>query len=55
MIGGNKGSLKEGDINPLTGDKLICRHFEDEDEEEDLDFSESTAREIEVWKITFMD
>ena len=22
MIGGNKGSLKEGDINPLTGDKI---------------------------------
>jgi len=22
MIGGNKGSLKKGDINPLTGDKL---------------------------------
>jgi hypothetical protein len=59
MIGGNKGSLKEGDINPLTGDKLKCKHFEDEDEYEDEDeeacFSESTAREIEVWKITFMD
>jgi len=22
MIGGNESSLKEGDINPLTGDKL---------------------------------
>jgi len=47
MIGGNKGSLKEGDINPLTGDKL-------EDNEQNF-FSRSTAREIEVWKITFMD
>ena len=23
MVGGNEGSLKKGDINPLTGDKLI--------------------------------
>jgi hypothetical protein len=47
MIGGNKGSLKEGDINPLTGDKLL-KEFGDYS-------SKSTAREIEVWKITFMD
>jgi hypothetical protein len=44
MIGGTKDNFKEGDINPLTGDKLneyLC--------------SKSTAREIEVWKITFLD
>ncbi len=35
MIGGSKGTLKQGDINPLTGDKLI-------EEYEDL-FTESTA------------
>jgi len=23
MIGGSKGALKEGDINPLTSDKII--------------------------------
>ncbi len=23
MVGGNEGILKKGDINPLTGDKLI--------------------------------
>ncbi len=23
MVGGNEGCLKKGDINPLTGDKLI--------------------------------
>ena len=47
MIGGNKGSYKEGDINPLTGDKL---------KDDDGDYkSYSTAREIEVWKITFID
>ncbi len=48
MIGGNKGSLKEGDINPLTGDKVLDNghgHY----------YSKSTASEIEVWKITFMD
>jgi hypothetical protein len=38
MIGGNKGSLKEGDINPLTGDKLNGSLR-----------SLSTAKEIEVW------
>ena len=43
MIGGNTDSLKEGDINPLTGDKLKNGK------------SESTASEIEVWKITFME
>ena len=44
MIGGTKGNLKEGDINPLTGDKLDSYHR-----------SYSKAREIEVWKITFLD
>jgi hypothetical protein len=44
MIGGSIGNFKEGDINPLTGDKL----------DRDL-CSYSTAREIEVWKITFLD
>ena len=47
MIGGNKGSLKEGDINPLTGDKLL--------KDGGYYKSKSTAREIEVWKITFID
>ena len=44
MIGGTKGNLKDGDINPLTGDKL-----------DEYLKSKSTAREIEVWKITFLD
>ncbi len=44
MIGGIKGTLKEGDINPLTGDTLDSKLY-----------SNSTAREIEVWKITFLD
>ena len=48
MIGGIESGLKEGDINPLTGDKLL------KDKDGDY-FSKSTAREIEVWKITFMD
>ena len=47
MIGGIESGLKEGDINPLTGDKL-------EDNEQNF-FSRSTAREIEVWKITLLD
>ncbi len=47
MIGGNKGTLKNGDTNPLTGDKLISTGY-------DLN-SESTAREIEVWMITLLD
>jgi hypothetical protein len=44
MIGGTRGNFKEGDINPLTGDEL----------NENLS-SYSTARDIEVWKITFLD
>ena len=44
MIGGSEGALKEGDINPLTSDKI----------DEDLR-SYSTAKEIEVWKITFLE
>ena len=46
MIGGIESGLKEGDINPLTGDKLYGN--------DPFYRSESTAREIEVWKITFM-
>ena len=44
IIGGIESGLKEGDINPLTGEKL----------NENL-YNTSTAREIEVWKITFLD
>ncbi len=45
MIGGTKGTLKEGDINPLTKDKIVKKY---------LNFcSESTAKEIEVWLIKF--
>ena len=44
MIGGTEDNLEEGDINPLTGDKL-----------DEYLKSKSTAREIEVWKITFLD
>jgi hypothetical protein len=47
MIGGNQDYLKEGDINPLTGDRLLKERGEY--------YSKSTAREIEVWKITFME
>ncbi len=46
MIGGSKGALKKGDINPLTSDKII----KDEKRLESC----STAKEIEVWKITFL-
>ena len=47
MIGGSKGALKEGDINPLTSDKIIrVKSFLK---------SSSTAKEIEVWKITFLE
>jgi hypothetical protein len=45
MIEGTKGTLKEGDINPLTKDKIVNRygHF----------CSYSIAKEIEVWLIKF--
>ncbi len=47
MIGGSEGALKEGDINPLTSDKIIrVKSFLK---------SSSTAKEIEVWKITFLE
>ena len=48
MIGGSEGALKEGDINPLTSDIII--KFEDNPLG-----SYSTAKEIEVWKITFLE
>ena len=48
MIGGSKGALKEGDINPLTSDKIIKNEYEHLK-------SCSTAKEIEVWEITFLD
>jgi hypothetical protein len=41
-------NLKKGDINPLTGDKIINRSFNDLE-------SISTAREIEIWMIVFLD
>ena len=47
MIGGSEGALKEGDINPLTSDKIIK-------DKNKLLGSYSTAKEIEVWKITFL-
>ncbi len=47
MIGGSEGALKEGDINPLTSDKNIKN-------EDRFLGSFSTAKEIEVWKITFL-
>ena len=47
MIEGREGALKEGDINPLTSDKITI------DGEKRLG-SYSTAKEIEVWKITFL-
>ena len=47
MIGGSKGALKEGDINPLTSDKIINDNVNLR--------SNSTAKEIEVWKITFLE
>jgi hypothetical protein len=46
MIG--EGALKEGDINPLTSDKII------KGKDGDLG-SYSTAKEIEVWEITFLE
>ena len=48
MIGGSKGALKEGDINPLTSDKIIKNEY-------GFLKSYSTAKEIEVWEITFLD
>jgi hypothetical protein len=47
MIGGSEGALKEGEINPLTSDKIIKN-------ENGCLGSRSTAKEIEVWKITFL-
>ena len=47
MIGGSKGALKEGDINPLTSDKIIKNEYGSLG-------SYSTAKEIEVWKIKFL-
>jgi hypothetical protein len=44
MIGGSKGALKEGDINPLTSDKIDYNLR-----------SYSTAKEIEVWEIAFLE
>ncbi len=38
---------KVGEINPLTGDKLIYRYG--------TCLNESTLKEIEVWEITFLD
>ncbi len=38
------GSLNEGDINPITQDKIIKNKF-------DFLLSKSTAKEIEVWLI----
>jgi len=46
MIGGTKGTLKKGDINPLTKDKIINNGWGSY-------YSESTAKEIEVWLIKF--
>ena len=43
MIGGSEGTFKNGDINPLTSDKI---------DEDHIKFS--TAKEIEVWEITFL-
>jgi hypothetical protein len=48
MIGGSEGALKEGDINPLTSDKIIKSKYGGL-------YSFSTAKEIEVWKITFLE
>ncbi len=45
MIGGTNGTLKEGDINPLTKDKIEKSYINF--------YSESTAKEIEVWLIKF--
>jgi hypothetical protein len=45
MIEGTKGTLKKGDINPLTKDKILTKWGEF--------YSESTAKEIEVWLIKF--
>ncbi len=44
MIGGSEGALKEGDINPLTSDKIDYNLR-----------SYSTAKEIEVWEIAFLE
>ena len=46
MIGGTKGTLKVGDINPLTKDKIINNGYGSFN-------SGSTAKEIEVWLIKF--
>ena len=46
MIGGTEGTLKEGDINPLTKDKIINNGY-------GSFFTVSTAKEIEVWLIKF--
>ena len=45
MIGGTKGTLKVGDINPLTKEKIVKSYGEF--------CSKSTAKEIEVWLIKF--
>ncbi len=41
MIVGTNGTIKDGEINPLTQDKITYSK------------SESTAKEIEVWLIKF--
>ena len=46
MIGGTEGTLKEGDINPLTKDEISKTSW-------GSFYSKSTAKEIEVWLIKF--